>query len=965
MEKYFSQNYKNITYPIDSEESRGLRNAQLGAVHALASYFTLNKRNAAITVMPTGSGKTAVLMLVPYLLSKNKVLIVTPSIMVRSQIAEDFRNLSTLCSANVFKDSMTKPTVFEMQHKYEESMLTDLNDANVIVASPQCALSLSEKEWAVNNISLVEVDEAHHTPAKTWQKILENLKKATHVLFTATPFRLDRKDIVGEIIYDYPLSMAYADGIFGEIKYIPVSGGEIKDVTIARKAEEVLLADREEGLNHFLMVRTDTKSKAENLYSIYRENTSLKLRRIDSSMTNKQVKQCIQELKEGKLDGIICVDMLGEGFDFPNLKIAAIHVPHKSLASTLQFIGRFARTNAKDIGKAKFIAANDEELEIENNHLYASDAVWQDMIINMSEGKNKKELENRNYYKSFKGIDYDSEEDKRLLQLINVNFHDRIFRVKGFNLNADLLGSFNVADRVYINNEDNTIVAIGIDCVAPIWMSGDNKINKEYFLYIIHYQESLGLLHIYSQSHTEVIYEKIVSLFCSEHENIPKSEMNRVLGDLANFEIFNSGMVNRFNESGESYRIMAGSDVSAAVDLSTGRMYSAGHVFCKAESQTSEDQESITIGYSSASKVWSSSYANLPDYIKWVDEIGSKISNSAIKVKTNTNFDYIPMAEKLDSYPDNIFFGDFSDRSYSSPPVIKSHSNNNFIKRLDDFAIRIKKIEKECISFSLEADSISDIFTCDLQGKYKAKSGDLYIPKGIVELPLADYLKDNPISFKTYDDNLISGFEIYRSSSKDTLVFDQNIIQEIDWATYGTDTSVEFTTPTSLGTISIQDTLKKILQSDSNNKYILYDHGSGEIADYIAIQEDDNHLTIRLYHVKKHSSKGYNSSVDDVYEVAGQAVKSTTWLTTKGKFISKISERHTSGHCRLINGDFDSFIKYLKSTIKQFTGYIVIVQPALSKSISMPDKIQEILAAASSYISKSGKVKGLEILGSI
>jgi len=78
----------------------------------------------------------------------------------------------------------------------------------------------------------------------------------------------------------------------------------------------------------------------------------------------------------------------GKGFDFPNLKIAAIHAPHKSLASTFQFIGRFARTNAKDIGTAKFIALNDEELEIENNRLYVSDAIWQDMIINMSEDTN-------------------------------------------------------------------------------------------------------------------------------------------------------------------------------------------------------------------------------------------------------------------------------------------------------------------------------------------------------------------------------------------------------------------------------------------------------------------------------------------------------------------------------------------------------------------------------------------------
>ena len=120
MEKYFSQNYKKITYPVDSAQSRGLRNAQLGAVHAIASFFTINQRTAAITVMPTGAGKTAVLMLVPYLLSKNKVLVVTPSTMVRGQIAEDFQNLSTLCRANVFKESMAKPAVFEMQHKYKD-----------------------------------------------------------------------------------------------------------------------------------------------------------------------------------------------------------------------------------------------------------------------------------------------------------------------------------------------------------------------------------------------------------------------------------------------------------------------------------------------------------------------------------------------------------------------------------------------------------------------------------------------------------------------------------------------------------------------------------------------------------------------------------------------------------------------------------------------------------------------------
>ena len=39
---YFSKNYNNITYPIDSEDSPGFRNAQLGAIYSIGSYFTLS-----------------------------------------------------------------------------------------------------------------------------------------------------------------------------------------------------------------------------------------------------------------------------------------------------------------------------------------------------------------------------------------------------------------------------------------------------------------------------------------------------------------------------------------------------------------------------------------------------------------------------------------------------------------------------------------------------------------------------------------------------------------------------------------------------------------------------------------------------------------------------------------------------------------------------------------------------------
>lgn len=102
----------------------------------------------------------------------------------------------------------------------------------------------------------------------------------------------------------------------------------------------------------------------------------------------------------------------------------------------------------------------------------------------------------------------------------------------------------------------------------------------------------------------------------------------------------------------------------------------------------------------------------------------------------------------------------------------------------------------------------------------------------------------------------------------------------------------------------------------------------------------------------------------DIYEVAGQAVKSITWLTTKGKFADKVYYRHSAGHCIPVRGDFRECIRALRDAGKQLTAFIVIVQPSLSRSVVMPEKVQEVLAAASTYIKRAGKVQGLEIIGS-
>lgn len=952
---YFSDLYPVVKYPIASNESLGLRNAQLGAIHSIAAHATLDSLDVSVIVMPTGSGKTTVLMLAPYILQKEKVLIVTPSAMVRGQIADEYKELKTLKKIGVFEDSVSAPIVYEAEHLFDENQLDSVSSANVVIASHKVAASISNSV-VKNQFDYVIIDEAHHVPAPTWQEIIRNMNHAASLLVTATPFRLDKKEIHGTHIYNYPLSKAYHDGIFGPITFIPIDESADKDRLIAAEAERVLLNDRSEGYNHYLMVRTDTKEKAKALEVLYAEVTKLKLKRIDSSMSYNTITHTIKALREQKLDGVICVDMLGEGFDFPNLKIAAIHEPQKSLASTLQFVGRFARTNAPDIGTAKFIAMNDDSLKIENRKLYTNDSIWQDMIIQMSEEKISGNFENSDAIKQFSR----PESVQEIISLHNVrpNCHARVYRVKGFNFDASFPEELSIDGNIYKSADTNTIVGLAIKKEVPLWLEGSQAVNTEVNLFIVHYQSNTGLLFIYSQLKTDVVYESIAECFCESYSKIPRDEMNRVLAGFTNYEFFNTGMQNRYAESGESYRIYAGSNTAASINETTGKMLSAGHAFCKATQNDSE----ITIGYSSGSKLWSSSYLPIPEYVLWCDYFGEKIVNNSLIVKTNTNYDKLPIPTKIKFYQDNILFGFFAEKAYLSPPILRINGFEDKKGLLTDAKIEIVGIteSKDGVIFDFTLGDITERFTCNINGEYSSETSCFICRDGAHAVPLYEYFTENPLLFKAADDTVYSGFEVLLGNVAFEK-FDQNRISVFDWT--NTDITKEIREKSG-GKKTIQESLQTLIEQDLEYSVIFYDHGTGEVADYITLKTEGNILKVELYHCKAMKGKNYNSDVSDVYEVAQQSIKSTVWIKSKSSLLEKLLSRikGASGN-KFVRGDVKTLKELLKSQ-KSLEVTIFIVQPAISKFKPMKDSVGTVLSAASFYIRNTGRAKQLKIIGS-
>ena len=404
---YFRPHYGDLRWPIHEGSSPGMRQPQLGALHAVAAHFT-RFSDPAIVTMPTGSGKTAVISAVPFLLRAERVLVLTPSRMVREQIAEEFKGLLDLRRLGVIATSVAAPTVYTV-----ESRITDfqewqnLRPYDVVVGTPN-SMSLEIQGIApppLNFFDVVLVDEAHHAAARSWKGLLEQLVLARQVMFTATPFRRDRLEITGRLAYVYELRDAYNDGVFGQLEYEPVVAPDgDADLAIARAAAARLRSDQAAGLAHLIMVRTGTKVRAAFLAALYGRHTDLRLQVITGDHSLKRLRKIVEQLRNRELDGIVCVDMLGEGFNLPNLKVAALHTPHKSLAVTLQFIGRFARTNAPDLGSAVFFAL-ESDMEVERQRLYDQGAAWEEIIPNLSSARVQEEEQTREVLATFQAAE--------------------------------------------------------------------------------------------------------------------------------------------------------------------------------------------------------------------------------------------------------------------------------------------------------------------------------------------------------------------------------------------------------------------------------------------------------------------------------------------------------------------------------------------------------------------------------
>ncbi|WP_448672637.1 DEAD/DEAH box helicase family protein [Pseudomonas veronii] len=90
--------------------NHGFRPGQLGALHAVLAHFSVQD-DPAIVCLPTGYGKTSLMMALPMLLGPARVLIVEPSSALRKQVHSHISVMSTLRRIGALAEDCPLPDV--------------------------------------------------------------------------------------------------------------------------------------------------------------------------------------------------------------------------------------------------------------------------------------------------------------------------------------------------------------------------------------------------------------------------------------------------------------------------------------------------------------------------------------------------------------------------------------------------------------------------------------------------------------------------------------------------------------------------------------------------------------------------------------------------------------------------------------------------------------------------------------
>ncbi len=972
----------NFRTEDEAADLPGLRTPQIGALHAISAHFAVGEEHEAATVvLPTGTGKTETMLATQVYRKLPRTLVIVPSDALRSQISNKFITLGVLSQATVIPFELARPRVAVIATgiRSVDEARAIAEQANVIVALPN-SLEASNPQ-AIAELTMrcsdLMVDEAHHITASTWQKVRKHFENKRIVQFTATPFRRDGKRVDGKIIFNYRLGDAQAAGYYRSINLVTIEEyGEqaVRDKAIAEEALKALRRDRDElQLDHLLMARTHSQERAEEIFSIY-EQLAPELKPIvvhSGTGRTKLNKEALDSLLDRGADGariVVCVDMLGEGYDLPNLKVAALHDIHKSLAVTLQFVGRFTRKGSdSSIGEATVVAnIADQKIETKLADLYAEGADWDKIIKRLSEERIDQELRLQDIVSDLR----ETGELHATLSLWNLKpaLSSQFFRTTCTSWTP--LAYANVLPKgsetwYALSEKENVLVAVVCRSAEVRWGYHQDVLNTIYDLVIIRWDQQTKVLALYASDYNALRSEKMAQAVTGEKAELVSGPP--VFKILNNVELPLVKSLGSSRMGAISFTSYFGPNVTEGLASIEKAESSLNNIACLGY----ENGERVLWGGTQRrGKIWQQKSGTVADWISWTASTWGKVTSEE-KTESNIVSDFlrpIKIGKPYSSHPIAVQWGEqaqtrFNDHQFilfgsAEVPLFSVDLELGEMADGDPILIRIVS-DVATSEYTLVIDE-------NLPGGYRHDhvSGPVCrFRKGKDQpIPLEEYLQKDPFIIR-YVDGTYS-YNCYHIPLKlGADLFDRNKLEAWDWD--GIPLNKE-----SMHKVWDEETIQyrtyKKLEADFD--VIFNDDGHGEAADLVCLKDvDEGTIQLCLVHCKGAHNARVSQDIRNFYTVCGQAQKSITakhaGLPT---LYHDLKRRHETwareGFSRFLKGDLKQLAYFKEKARRSKLEFeMILVQPGASIGTVTEDALR-LLGTTELYIFKTTQAKFRVIL---
>ncbi|BAJ25867.1 MULTISPECIES: DEAD/DEAH box helicase family protein [Kitasatospora] len=943
------------------DEPGSLRRPQLGALHAVMAHWVSGLPDPGVVVMPTGTGKTETMLAVLVAGRVERLLVLVPSAALRDQLAGKFETLGVLQRERIVSAGALRPCVGRLEHSFKDpdEAARFAQACNVVVATPQVlnACSPAVRAKLLGAFSHLIVDEAHHAPAATWARVIDTFADRPVLLFTATPFREDGRRLPGRVIFRFPLREAQRDGIFGRINYRAVLGLRDTDRELAEAAVERLRSDLDAGFDHLMMVRAESIPKAEEIVEIYRELApGFAPTVVHQNVGARRRTAAVRALRDRSCRIIVCVDMLGEGFDEPALKIAAMHAARRSLSPMLQFIGRFARAR-KDLGEATVFVAQEPGAGVSPlRQLLREDADWNLLLDRLTDGAASSAEETSAFDATFADAP-----DDVAVSVLEPKMSAVAYRAASGQWNPEAaLGLFRKNARVLdetvaTGGQDNPVAWFVVEHRTAVrWGAPQALEQVVYELYILYFDVARRLLYIHGSEKSGAYKELAEAVLGPDCELINGARTYRVLAGVDRLIPSNVGLKDARNHF-TRFSLHVGSDVSQGFDTSQEHK-SQTHIAASGF----ENGEGVSISAAYAGRFWTPTTApDLKAWTDWCDHQGSKLLDDSINVERV--FDGFIIPEDIDERPEYVLL------AVQWPWQIHTDAGRRLTVHHDGRSCSMTDIDFEVddhsptgpFRFSLVSTAWRIPYQADYENRrlvYRPLGSDAKVrssTRGTQALPLQAWLNIHRPELFLEGDRLIDDEGRLLNPRYARLPFDTSGFVPLAWQ--GVDLTKESQGPERRPD-SIQFHMSAHLRASSAFDVLIDDDGPGEAADLVGLRVVDNkYLDITLVHCK-YTKAAAGRRVKDLYEVCGQAVRSAKWR--RGRTLSLLdhlrdrAQKYTArtgispyeiGGPRELLAIHD----IARTLIPRF--HTVVVQPGLQAEHATHDQLL-LLAGAEQYV---------------